>query len=118
MKSKTLIEKQLKRKTNPESVETIRLCKKNNLIEIAGLLSMPTRKRISLNLGDINKEKEQVVIIPGKVLGTGDIKEKKKIIALSFSSSALEKLKKSKCEVSTIKGELEKGNKIEGKILK
>jgi large subunit ribosomal protein L18e len=120
MKSKTLIEKQVKKKTNPELVETIRLAKKTDNIEIAGLLSTPTRNRISLNLEDIDKESKEneTIIIPGKVLGKGDINKKIKIIAFSFSESAIEKLKKSKTQVSSLTEELGKNKKIEGRILR
>jgi large subunit ribosomal protein L18e len=120
MKSKTLIEKQVKKKTNPELVKTIRLAKKTDNIEIAGLLSTPTRKRVSLNLEEIDKESKdgETIIIPGKVLGKGEINKKIKIIAFSFSESAIERLKKSKTQISLLKEELEKNKKIEGRILK
>lgn len=109
----------MKRKINPELVETIQLAKKSNL-EIAKLLSGPTRKRIKKNLEEINeKAKEnETIIIPGKVLGQGNINKKIKIIALDFSESAEKKLKKVKCEIRTIKQELEKNKKLEGRVLK
>lgn len=118
--SKTKISKRMKRKTNSELAETILLAKKNNLLEIAKMLSGPTRKRISLNLEEIDKEAKgnETIIVPGKVLGQGKINKKIKIIALSFSSSAEEKLKKAGCQAVTIKEEIEKNKKLEGKILK
>ena len=119
MKSKTLIKKQLRRKKNPELVDTIFLCKKRELVELAGILSAPTRKRVSLNLEEIDQkvDKEKIVIIPGKVLGQGELKKKIKIIALNFSESAKEKLIKDKIDFITIKEEIEKNKKLEGKIL-
>jgi len=119
MISKTKVSKRMKRKTNSELAETILIAKKHNLLEIAKILSGPTRARKKINLEDIEKKaKKDVVIVPGKVLGNGEIKKKIKIIALSFSSSAEEKLKKAGCEVKTIKEELEKNKNLEGEILK
>jgi len=48
------------------------------------------------------------VLIPGKVLGTGNIDKKVKIIALYYSESAREKLKKSKIEALHIDEEMKK----------
>ncbi len=120
MISKTKINKRIKRKTNSKLVETILLAKKKGLLEIAKLLSLPTRKRIKKNLEEISKEakENEAIIVPGKVLGQGNIDKKIKIIALDFSSTAKEKLKNAKCEVLSIKKELEKNKKLEGKILK
>ncbi len=120
MISKTKINKRIKRKTNPELVETIFLAKKHNLLELAKILSAPTRKRIQVNLEDIDKEagNNKTIIVPGKVLGQGELKKKIKIVALSFSSAAEEKLKKAGCKILSIKEEIEKKKKLEGKILK
>jgi len=115
MISKTKISKRIKKKTSLELVETVKLAKKNN-IEVAKILSGPTKARIRKNLDEIDKEKEDV-IVPGKVLGNGEIKTKKKVIALSFSDSALEKLKKAGCEAILLKNALKKG-KLNVKILK
>lgn len=118
MISKTKINKRMKKKTDSELVETILLAKKSNP-ELAALLAVPTRKRITLNLDEINKKikEEKTVIVPGKVLGKGQIDKKVKIIALNFSANALEKLKKEKIETSTIDRELKHNKKIEGKII-
>ena len=117
--SKTKISKRTKNKTNPELVGTIILAKKSNL-DLAKILSGPTKSLSPINLDKINEESKdkETIIVPGKVLGQGEIDKKIKIIALSFSASALEKLKKGKTEFSTIKEELEKNNKIQGRILK
>jgi len=91
MKSKTKIEKQTKKKTNSFLVETIRLCKKKEKWKkIAEVLSGSRKNRRQINLDKISKEKEDVVI-PGKVLSQGTI-TKKKIVALSFSKNAKEKI--------------------------
>jgi len=108
---KTKIEKKLRRKTNPELVETIIACKKNPAwLDVAHLVSMPARKQVALNLRDINAQAKdsQIVIVPGKVLSSGNLDKKIKIAAFSFSSSALTKLKKSKTEYLTILEEVKK----------
>ncbi len=119
--SKTKIKNRAKKKTNSELVETLMLAEKNKLWELAKRLSSPRRKMTELNLEEVNKEtkENETVLIPGKVLGKGNITKKIKIVALGFSSSAEEKLKKSGCEISTIKEELEKNKTLKGvRILK
>lgn len=110
----------MKKKTDSSLAETIFLAKKNNLIELAGLLSRPTRKRAKMNLEEIDKQAKEgeIIIIPGKVLGQGEVSKKIKVLAVDFSESAMEKLKKAKCEVKTLREELERNKKLEGKILK
>ena len=122
MKSKTQIEKQMQKKNNSELVETLMNAKKKDKwLEVAGIISGPRRKRIDLNLNEINnqtKDKEKV-IVPGKVLSQGEINKKIKIVALSFSEKAKEKLKKSGCEFSSILTEIKLNPSAEGiKILK
>ena len=122
MKSKTLIEKQLQKKNNPELIETLIVAKKKEKwIRIAEILSGSRRKMINLNLDEINnqsKEKEKVVV-PGKVLSQGEINKKIKVIALNFSEKAKEKLSKSGCEFSNILTEIKSNPFAEGiKILK
>ena len=122
MKPKSLIEKQLKRKTNPDLVETIIACKKNkNWEKVASLLSYPKRKRAKVNLEKIEKEAKEgeTVLIPGKVLSDGKITKKIKVIALSFSKASEEKLLSSKCEVKTILEEIKLNPDFKGiKIIK
>ncbi len=90
MKSKTKIEKQSKRKLNPELVETIRLAKKHKAWqEVAGILSSSRKNKIQYNLSQIKKD----VIIPGKVLSQGEA-SKHKIVAFAFSEKAKEKILK------------------------
>lgn len=109
MKSKTKIEKQAKRKLNPELVETIFLAKKNkNWIKVAEMLTRPKKKFIRVNLNKINKEVKEgeKIVVPGKILGGGNLQKKIKIIAFSFSNSAIEKIKKANSEFSYIKEEI------------
>ena len=122
MKSKTKIEKQIIRKTNTELVKTIISAKKNdNWLKVAEILSSPRRKKVNINIEKINKlaKDGEKIAIPGKVLSTGEVDKKIKIIALEFSEKAKEKLLKAKCEVSNILEEIKKNPEAVGiKILK
>jgi large subunit ribosomal protein L18e len=111
MKSKTRIEKQLNKKTNPELVRTIiEAKKKKGWTEIAEILSSPRINKISMNLDKINEtaKEGETIIIPGKVLSEGDLDKKIKIVAFNFSEKAKEKISKSKGEFSTILEEIKK----------
>lgn len=112
--SKTKINRRQKRKTKQELVDTIKLANKNNLLDLAKKLSGSTRLQGKINLDELNKLKENKIIVVGKVLGNGNIERKISIAALGFSESALEKLKKKGCEMTTIKHEIEKNKKLDG----
>jgi large subunit ribosomal protein L18e len=122
MKTKTQIEKQLKRKKNTELVETIIAAKKNKAwLEVAGVLSGPRRNRININLEEIDKEAKEgeTIIVSGKVLSQGEITKKVKIASLNFSEKAKEKLLNAKCELSNILDEIKKNPQAKNiKVLK
>jgi len=114
MISKTQIEKRKNRKTNPELVETIELAKKNNLLDLAKKLSGPTRLQKRINIDELDRLEENNMIVVGKILGQGEINKKISISALGFSEQALDKLKKAKCEIKTIKQEIKDNPKLKG----
>jgi large subunit ribosomal protein L18e len=117
MKSKSLIEKQLRKKTNPKIVETIIAAKKKkDWVAIAGMISRGRKKQAIINLSDINKQSKEGenVLVPGKVLSQGEIKKKVKVIALNFSEKAKEKLKNSGCEFSGILKEIKSNPEAKG----
>ncbi len=137
MKSKTKIEKQTQRKSNPEITETVVAAKKSSSNsetwkEIAEELSSPRKKQLAVNLDKIDeslkemKGEEKVIVIPGKVLSMGNLnslqegKSKKlKIAALKFSETAKEKLLNSNCEVFSILEEIKQNPQAkEVKIIK
>ncbi|HJZ19237.1 MAG TPA: 50S ribosomal protein L18e [Candidatus Nanoarchaeia archaeon] len=122
MKSATKIKNQAKRKTNGELVETIlRAAKNEKWIDVARVISGPRRNRLNLNLDIIDREAKdgEKIIIPGKVLSQGRINKKIKLIALSFSENAKEKLSKEKIDFSTISEEIKKNPDAKGlRILK
>ena len=108
--SKTKISQRAKRKTNTILVETIELAKKKDLMDLAKKLSTSTRRQAKINLEQLNKIKEAKIIIPGKVLGSGNIQHKITVIALAYSKSAENKLKKAGCETKIILHELQKSD--------
>jgi len=112
--SKTKIEKRLRKKTNPILVETIIKLKKINP-EIAKILAMPRKKYIKINLDYIEKKCKngEKILIPGKVLGSGNLTKKIDIAAWSVSKKALEKIKQSNSEFIWIGKEI-KTNKLKG----
>ena len=117
MSIKIRIEKKLKRKTNPELVASIIMTKKKQAWnKVSHLLSRPARKMISVNLDQLDKNSEEGdnIVVPGKILGTGDITKKIKIIAFSFSKAAEKKLREKKCELASILDEVKKNPKSQG----
>ena len=109
MKSQSLIEKQLRKKTNPELIATIIAAKKNKAwLNVAGLLSGSRKNNKNINLREIDqmaKEKE-TIIVPGKILSQGELNKKIKIAALNFSEKAKEKITKSGSEGISILQEI------------
>ncbi|ALU11640.1 50S ribosomal protein L18 [Ignicoccus islandicus DSM 13165] len=61
---------------------------------VAELLLRPSRKRIVVNVSKINRYANEgdVIVVPGKVLGAGDLEKKVTVAAISFSYTALEKI--------------------------
>lgn len=118
-KSKTKIEKQLRRKTNSVLVETIILAKKNKpWYKIAEVLSTPTKKHLAINVGELAKENSDIIAVPGKVLSQGSLDKKLKVVALSFSEGAREKILNAKGEAISILEEIKKNPSAKGvKIL-
>ena len=115
MKSKTKIEKQLRRKTNQELVETILAGKKaKNWNGVAGLISAPRKNHKNVNLSDLNKVEGKIIVVPGKVLSQGELEKKIKIVALNFSESAKEKIKKAGSEAISILEEIKLNPEAKG----
>jgi len=59
-------------------------------------LNRPTRKAFRVNVSKIEKfsDSKETVLVPGVVLGSGDIKKPHNVVALRFSGSAQEKIEK------------------------
>lgn len=82
-------------------VKTLRgASKKNNAPiweRVAELALKPTRARRTINLGQLNKfvTDNDVVLVPGKVLGTGNISHKITLCSFSISTTGAKKVAQS-----------------------
>ncbi len=115
--SKTKIKSHLKRKTNPELVETIRLALKNpNWLETAKILASSTRRLSMINLSEIEKNSTagDTMIIHGKILSQGQLTKKIRLSAMAISQQAKEKLKITKSEFIRLIEEIKKNPRAEG----
>ena len=81
-----------------QMVKTLRgASKKNNAPiweRLAELASKPTRARRTVNLGQIDKfaSDNDIIIVPGKVLGTGNLSHKITLCSFSISTSGAKKV--------------------------
>ncbi len=80
---------------------------------IADDLMMPSRNQRIVNVFklSLNSKDGDVIIVPGKVLGSGDISHKVTVAAFSFSKSAVDKIKNAKGNVMTIHELIQKNPK-------
>jgi len=96
--------KNLRRKSNSVLVSLIHELNKKSSDEkvslwkaIAEDLCCPSRKRRIVNLCKLSKmlQDNEIAIVPGKVLGVGEIGKKVTVAAFSFSKEAADKINKS-----------------------
>jgi large subunit ribosomal protein L18e len=87
--------------TNPELLKLTAFLRKKsteNNVEIwrnvAERLTKPRRRSISVNVSRLNRftHKSETIIVPGKVLGTGEIGHPVTVAAFAFSAKAKEKI--------------------------
>lgn len=97
--------------SNPDLLSLIRFLKKaskesNAKIwkSVAGMLSKTRSNRISINLSRINRytEKNQTVVVGGKVIGAGNLNHPVTVAAFKFSATARTKIKKAKGRCLTL----------------
>ena len=102
---------------NPELISLIRDLKKQsqeNQTEIwqslAKRLSRSKRSRIAVNLSRLNRytKEGETVVVPGKVLGSGNPKHALTIAAFSFSDKAQSKIENSKGNCISIRDLMKK----------
>ncbi len=88
-------------KTNPQLLDLISGLKKQSREkevplwrDIALRLERPTRNHSEVNLSRINRytKEKDVVLIPGKVLGAGELDHQLTVAAVSFSANAKSKI--------------------------
>ncbi|MFX0076051.1 MAG: 50S ribosomal protein L18e [Candidatus Hermodarchaeota archaeon] len=86
--------------------------------KVSKKLSGPRRERVEANLYRINKKTKEndVIVVPGKVLGLGDIDHKLTIACLEYSKTAQKKIESSGSRLISIE-ELYESNP-EGKNVK
>lgn len=86
---------------------------------IADELEKSSRSRREVNLSRIARASSEgeTVVIPGKVLGSGEMPHKATVVAFTFSSSALRKLKEAKCESIQLADFLKKNPEGAGRII-
>ena len=98
-------------KTNPRLVKLVQDLKTKSREErvaiwrdIAKRLERPTRDYAEVNIGQINRHalEGETVLVPGKVLGSGILDHPLEVVALDFSLSARDKIKKMKGKCITI----------------
>jgi large subunit ribosomal protein L18e len=84
--------------------------------KISKKLSGPRRNRVIANLYRINKKtkKNDIIVIPGKVLGTGELDHNLTIACLEYSKSAKKKIESSGSKLLTIEELLEQNPKGSG----
>lgn len=68
------------------------------------LLSSPSSGRVEVNVGRLSKisKEGEVLLVPGKVLGAGELDKKLSVCAFSFSSSARSKIESMGGNVMTV----------------
>ena len=91
------------RKTNPVLINLIKELKKKSFEndapiwkDIAERLEKPLRNWAEVNLGKIEKyvNENEIALVPGKVLSSGELTKKITIAAWSFSQKAREKIER------------------------
>lgn len=72
--------------------------------DLAKRLDKPRRRYAEVNLSSIDRHtsKDEIVVVPGKVLGAGSITHPVTVAALGFSSNAAEKIRDAKGNVLSI----------------
>ena len=99
-----------RKKTSTTLITTIKLLQmlsgKSRLwADIAERIKKPRRLLAEVNLSKLSRYTSEgdVVVVPGKVLGSGDIRHKLTVAALGFSKTAMLKLRKAGCRCLTIR---------------
>ena len=72
--------------------------------DVAEKLAKPNRQKVEVNLSEISKYSQDggAVVVPGIVLGNGELTKSVSIAAWRFSAQAMEKIRKAKCKPITI----------------
>ncbi|PIN80292.1 50S ribosomal protein L18e [Candidatus Woesearchaeota archaeon CG10_big_fil_rev_8_21_14_0_10_34_8] len=108
------------KKLNPHLQHLIEVLKSTSAKEGVGIwkrvaadLAGSTSKRCVVNLSRINRyaKKDECVIVPGKVLSSGELTQPVQVAAFGFSKSAKEKIENANGKVMSIHQLIEKNPK-------
>jgi large subunit ribosomal protein L18e len=84
--------------------------------EVSTKLSVPARKRVTVNLGSLNEYADgETVVIPGKLVAGGQLTKKLNIACWRFSEAVLNKVTKSGSKLVSLhdlSAKDEKGDKL------
>jgi large subunit ribosomal protein L18e len=106
--------------TNPQLIDLIGLLKKESRekqasiwLDIADHLAKPRSQRVAVNLSQLNRhtKKADVVVVPGKLLASGNIDHALTVAAFDISDTAKAKLDVVKAKYITIPELMEKNPK-------
>ena len=112
------IRRMRRRMTNPDLISTIRKLKRKSKSEGAALwealaedLDKAKRRRVAVNLSRLNRNtaEEEVVAVPGKVLGSGELDHPLTVAAFSFSETAKRKISLAKGSCMDLKELMDSG---------
>src|SRR3989338_2294511 len=86
------------------AIHTLDHQKKGIWKKVAYELAKPRRKRIEVNLSkiDIYSKDGDVILVPGKVLGSGNLNKKVTVAAFSFSGSARQLLSQAGAKILSL----------------
>jgi len=101
-------------KSTIDSIKMLTANKKAKLFaKLAKMLAVPRRRRASVNLRKIAQytKANSVVVVPGKVLGDGELSHPVDIVALSFTQDSLKKIKSAGAKTHDFKWLTEHGAK-------
>lgn len=72
---------------------------------VADILERPSRSRVVVNVSKLERvsSDNEVIVVPGKLLGAGTISKKVVVAAFSFSPKAVEKVRNAGGQVMSIK---------------
>ncbi|XHH08552.1 MAG: 50S ribosomal protein L18e [Candidatus Bathyarchaeia archaeon] len=97
--------------TNPELIQLIKQLKKESRekdapiwLDVAEQLAQSRSRRAAVNLSSINRntKKADIIVVPGKILGTGSLTHPITVAAFSVSETAKAKLDAIKAKYLTI----------------
>ncbi len=103
--------------TNPQIIELIKYLKKQSRekdaaiwLTVAERLAKPSRQRVAVNLSRVNRytDKNETIVVPGKLLASGNLEHSVTVAAFAVSDKAKAKLAAVKAKYLSITELVEK----------